>query len=131
MATIEIDFDLFKELTLRRSSESETMSDVIRKALAATAPTRLDASKPPTAGGVVYSGVTFPEGTQFQATYKGRTYHAEIKNGSWVGSDGVVRRSPSDAATGVTNTNVNGWRFWRAKRPGDTSFRLMDLLRGS
>lgn len=61
-------------------------------------------------------------------TYKGRTYHAEIKNGQWVGEDGIVRKSPSDAASAITHTNVNGWRFWDFQRPGETSWSKMRVL---
>jgi hypothetical protein len=77
-------------------------------------------------GGVWLSNTHFPDGTQFRATYKGQTYLAEIRGGRWVGQDGVVRTSPSEAASAISGTNVNGWRFWFAKRPGDPGFKRMD-----
>ena len=77
-------------------------------------------------GGAWFNGVHFPEGTQFRATYKGTPYFAEIKNGLWVDSNGVVRTSPSDAASEISDTNVNGWRFWHALKPGDTEWRRLE-----
>jgi hypothetical protein len=79
--------------------------------------------------GVWFGNVHFPEGTRFRATYKGQTYSAEIKNGQWVGADGKARRSPSDAASAISNTNVNGWRFWFVQMPGDPSWRKLDELK--
>ena len=80
-------------------------------------------------GGAWYSNVHFPNGTKFRATYKGQTHFAEIKDGRWVGTDGEVRNSPSEAASAISNTNVNGWRFWFVQRPGDPSWRKMDDLK--
>jgi hypothetical protein len=80
-------------------------------------------------GGVWFSNIHFPEGTEFRATYKGQTYYAEIKDGAWLGADGVTRNSPSDAAAAISHTNVNGWRFWYAQMPGDPSWRRLDELR--
>lgn len=80
-------------------------------------------------GGVWFGNIHFPEGTKFRATYKGKTYFAEVKDGAWLGSDGVVRRSPSDAAGAISGTNVNGWRFWHAQLPNDPRWRRLDELK--
>lgn len=77
-------------------------------------------------GGAWFGNTHFPDGTQFRATYKGQTYYAEIREGRWIGADGVVRNSPSDAAGAISGTNVNGWRFWFVKRPGDPAWTRMD-----
>lgn len=127
MATIDVDFDVYKELTVRRQSESDTYNDVIRRLLklGQAAVSKLsNVTK-----GANFKGVLFPDGTLFRVTYKGRTYNAEIKDGSWIGEDGVPRASPSEAAHAITETNVNGWRFWSCKRPGDISWQVMDRLR--
>jgi hypothetical protein len=76
--------------------------------------------------GIWINNTHFPEGTRFRATYKGETFYAEIKDGKWVGSDGKIRTSPSDAASAISNTNVNGWRFWFAQLPNDPSWRRLD-----
>lgn len=130
MATIEIDFDVYKALTMMRDDESVTYNEVIRKLLQLE--TGINSKTPQAVADFPecsYKGVFFPEGTLFRVIYKGRTYRAEIKGGVWLGDDGKPRRSPSDAAHGVTGTNVNGWRFWECKRPSDADWIVMDLLR--
>lgn len=154
---IEIDFEVFKSLTALRNSEADSYNLVLRRVLGLggelpdSAAIRsqnsiaellakampVTADKEPydavvaalLAGGVWYNGVLFPEETQFRATYKGRTYFASVRDGRWVGQDGVVRTSPSDAASAISGTNVNGWRFWRAIRPGETEWKLLDDFR--
>lgn len=80
-------------------------------------------------GGVWFGNSHFPEGTKFRATYKGRTYFAEVKNGQWLGEDGIARSSPSEAAGAISGTNVNGWRFWHVQMPGDPAWQRMDELK--
>ena len=126
MSTIEIDFDVFKALTNRRASEATTYNDVLRELLGL--PGRASQEVPGSAKGCTMQGVFFPEGTQFQVVYKGTVHRAQIKDGQWIGDDGRVRRSPSDAAVAITKNNVNGWRFWSFKRPADPSFRKMRVL---
>ena len=127
MAAVDIDFDLFKQLTMLRSSEHESISDVIRKMVEAFTGEERRAV-PASSGGVAFRGIHLPDGTKFRATYKGQTHTAEIKNGHWIDEHGVRRSSPSDAARAVTQTNVNGWRFWHARRPGETEYKLMDVM---
>lgn len=140
---VEIDFEVFKALTNLRQSESDSYNSVIRRllklsdnqtkgALAAFAP--VDAKKSTAVAsafidalrGAWFNNIHFPEGTQFRATYKGQLFVAEIKNGQWIGHDGISRTSPSEAAGAISGTNVNGWRFWFAKRPGDPDWKRMD-----
>ena len=80
-------------------------------------------------GGTWFGNIHFPNGTKFRATYKGRSYHAEIRNGLWIGEDGLTRTSPSDAARAITETNVNGWRFWLVQLPDDPTWRRLDELK--
>lgn len=80
-------------------------------------------------GGAWYGNTHFPDGTLFRATYKGQTYSGEIREGRWVDQDGFVRTSPSDAANAISSTNVNGWRFWYAKRPSDEDWVKMEELK--
>jgi hypothetical protein len=138
---IDVDFDVFKALTALRNSESDSISDALRRLLVL----------PPQIGetelanilghplseverglfglGVWFGSVHFPEATKLRATYKGRTYWAEIKHSKWLGEDGVERNSPSDAAGAISGTNVNGWRFWHAQRPGDLEWHRLDSLK--
>jgi len=79
--------------------------------------------------GALFDGIFFPNGTLFRATYKGELFSAEIGDGQWIGSDGIVRTSPSAAAGAISNTNVNGWRFWFYKGPGEASWKRLDNLK--
>jgi hypothetical protein len=79
--------------------------------------------------GAWFNNVHFPEGSKFRATYKGQTFYAEIKGNQWVGADGILRSSPSEAASAISQTNVNGWRFWHVQMPGDPAWRRLDELK--
>ena len=81
MPTIEIDFDVFKELTHRRIDESMTENEVIRELLELPkAQHSPQSSKPTSANAWIAKGVIFPEGTQFRATHKGQVYTGQVKN---------------------------------------------------
>lgn len=142
---IEIDFEVFKQLTARLESEVESYNDVIRRLLSlpdretAFLPGEIDApglpapasqnALAPQPGGVWYSNVFLPNGTWFRATYKGKTYRAWINQSQWIDELGNVRTSPSDAASAISGTNVNGWRFWFVRRPHDEDWQRMDALK--
>lgn len=131
MAVIDVDFDVYKALTMKRPDEATTYNDVLRKMLGFSEVEQSIAASPPESGpgGCAFKGVFLPNGTELRVTYKGRTYTAAIKDGSWVGEDGIRRNSPSDAACAITKGNVNGWRFWKVRRPGDGQFRVLEDLR--
>ena len=76
--------------------------------------------------GAWFDNTLFPNGTRFRATYKGRTFTAEIRDGCWIDSDGTVRTSPSAAAGAISNTTVNGWRFWHGLLPETSNWRRLD-----
>ncbi|HKR16575.1 hypothetical protein [Rhizorhapis sp.] len=145
---IEIDFDVFKALTALRRTEADTYNAVIRRLLQLPDPMQQIAKallegqsnglpKRGLSGlaellveGVWFNGTYFPNGTKLRATYKGSTYTAKIEGGKWIDQAGVTRNSPSDAAGAVCEgTNVNGWRFWHALRPGDVEWHRLDELR--
>lgn len=121
---IDIDFEVFKALTALRESEADSYNGVIRRLLDLEVPSefrKLIGEK-----SLWLGDVEFPHGTKFRATYKGKTYLAEAADGRWVDGEGNERNSPSDAAFQITHTNVNGWRFWHALRPGDTKWQRLD-----
>jgi hypothetical protein len=130
MAMIEVDFEVYKALTARRATESVTYNDVIRDLLNLKA-ARPKAASPAVAAqsGALIKGVFFPNKTEFRATHKGRTFMARIEGGVWVDSSGKVRTSPSEAAIAITGKNWNGWRFWSCRRPGESSWTLLNDLR--
>ncbi len=143
---VEIDFEVFKALTAQLENETDTYNEVIRRLLGLPAsepallpgeldtpglptPPQANALSPFASGGVLFSNVYFPNDTVFRATYKGKTYRARIQQSQWVDEFGNVRTSPSDAASAISGTNVNGWRFWFVRRPTDEDWQRMDALK--
>ncbi len=128
MVKVEVDFDVFKELTYRRTSEEETASDVIRKLLKLPSPEKTANTNEKKDRPWIAGGVQFPNGTEFKAAYKGQSYKAVVENGALV-FNGKRYYSPSSAAMAITITNINGWRFWYCSRPGEDKWRLISNLR--
>ena len=129
MATIEIDFEVFKALTAQRSSESETYNDVLRKKLGLP-PRQSESRRDSTGGDWITKGVRFPAGTEFRAKYKGTVYVAKVDKGALV-LNGERHESPSSAAGAITKTFVNGWIFWECRFPGELEWKLIKTVRGS
>lgn len=135
MRTIEIDFDVYKALTLRRSSEVVSENDVLRELLGLL-PQRLTGavagqdSGDPAPGDWLTKGVRFPAGTEFRANYKGQTYLGRVENAALV-MNGKRFDSPSSAAVNITGNNVNGWNFWECRLPGQAGWKTIKALRKS
>lgn len=147
MHTIEIDFDVFKKLTLMRETEVVSYNDVIRRLLGLS-PTNPEAeptqTQPPNtlmakqpsqtaanlgaSGSWVVKNVVFPSGTEFRATHKGKAVLGRVEAGA-LAVNGRRYESPSAAAVAITGTSVNGWIFWECKRPGSSSWQLLKSLR--
>src|SRR5258706_13605814 len=129
MNTIEIDFEVFKELTARRKSEAVSENDVLRDVLGLP-PKRVEPRAHQTINprDWIIKGVTFPEGTELRATYKGRAYTAHVEGGALV-LNGKKYPSPSAAAVSITGSAVNGWRFWEARLPGQSGLKVIESLR--
>lgn len=138
---IEVSLEVFKALTARLSYDAHTYDDVIRELLSLDSVIEPDPPSGPFAGlvdtfarpwnetgGFVSRGLWLPNGTKLRARYKGREYTAEIKDDKWRDHAGRVQSSPSAAATAITDTTVNGLRFWEGKRPADTIWRRLDAL---
>lgn len=127
MATISVDFEVFKALTNLRMSEEQTENEVLRKLL--NLPTAASAAQPASDEPAwVCKGVSFPAGTKLRAAFKGKEYFGEVKNGAFL-LDGVEHTSPSSAAYSVTQSPVNGWTFWQCLRPGDLKWIGINTLR--
>lgn len=142
MMTIEIDFDVYKAMTARRGDETVSYNDVLRTLLGLSQPAAglrrlfgLGGSRPEGSGASkdtvtdwFYKGIRFPAGTSLRAKYKGQVHVARIDRGGIV-VGGKRFATPSDAARAVTGTNVNGWRFWQCRLPGETGWRRLDARR--
>ncbi len=142
---IDVEFEVFKALTLLRREEGDSYSDVIQRLLKLAENENLKGGdrlvgtgnfmgnllrgRHDAKDGAWIGNVFFPNGTQFRATYKGKTFRAEIRNEVWVGEDGITRQSPSDAAGSISGTKVNGWRFWYGLRPGEVEWHRLDEFR--
>lgn len=132
MATIEVDFEVFKELTARRTSESVTENDVLRVLLGLNKSSSAPVPRPVTVETGrfpwVCKGVSFPHGTEFRSTYKGQLYTGKVENGALV-VNGERFTSPSAAAVAITGNPVNGWRFWECLLPGTNKWKVIADLR--
>ena len=130
MEAIQVDFEVWKTLTNRRSSELVTYNDVLRKLLGLKPASHPSMVPSPVTSGVgdwISKGVHFPVGTEFRATYKGEPYSGKVEGGALV-IRGDKFYSPSSAAMSITKGSVNGWTFWEAKRPGE-NWRMLKTLR--
>ena len=72
--------------------------------------------------------VSFPAGTEFRARHGDRWHYAKVADGALV-AGGERYHSPSGAARAITGYTANGWKFWECRRPGETSWTPIDVLR--
>lgn len=130
--TIEIDFDVYKEITVRRETPEMTENDVLRKlfnlSLIKTSEKKSNEKSKDIGVAWVWKGVILPHGTELRAEYDGRIHNAEISNGKII-YNGESHKTPSAAARDVTKTSINGWTFWECKIPGKSEWILIDKLR--
>jgi len=68
-----------------------------------------------------------PPGTKIRMKYKGETYHASVEGDAFV-YDGK-KMTPSAFANKVAGGARNAWRDLLIQRPGDSAFRLAEVLR--
>jgi len=129
MRTIEVDFDVYKALTLRRPSEDVTENDVLRELLGLPRSGKSTAAANTLApADWVTKGVRLPAGTEFRANYKGQTYLGRVEGGALV-LNGERFDTPSAAAMSITKNPVNGWTFWECRVPGRASWQILKALR--
>jgi hypothetical protein len=131
--SIGIDFDVFKELTLRRSRPDVSENDVLRQLLGLQPVTSLNEQSNGTENllsGIPWTskGVTLPHGTKLRAEYGGRSYYARIESSAIV-YEGMSYKSPSAVANAVTGTSVNGWSFWEAQLPSKSDWVQLSKFR--
>lgn len=127
MPAINVDFEVFKELTARRQTEEMTENDVLREFFKLK---KQVANKAPKSIGVPWAvkGVSFPAGTEFRASYKGRQFTGVVTDGALI-VDGKKFSSPSAAAVAITGSAVNGWRFWECRFPESAAWKSADDFR--
>jgi predicted CopG family antitoxin len=130
MNTIEVDFDVYKQLTVRRETEDVSYNDVIRELLGLSnaKAVKLENTSSSAQGDWISKSVRFPLGTEFRANYKGQMRTGRVENGTLV-VNGIAYESPSAAAGAITGSAVNGWRFWECKLPNKSTWQLIESLR--
>lgn len=131
--SIKIDFEVYKEITIRRDSPDVTENDVLRELLGLPRLDKATGSNADMAGfgrDWTWKDITLREGTELRAEYKGRRYTAGIENGLIV-VDGKEFHSPSAAASSITGGQVNGWKFWKYRPSEKDEWRLLIDLRHS
>lgn len=129
MPAIEVDFDVFKAITMRRPSEDVSENDVLRQLFGLpTKRTGHGEASAPAPGDWVSKGVRFPVGTEFRAVHKGQTYLARVEGGALV-LNAKRFDTPSSAAMSITGNAVNGWTFWEARFPGQAGWKMIKSFR--
>ena len=128
---VEISFSNWQRLTSLLEGERDSYDNVIARLIAdRMAKTQAVVAVPRGAPVLAIKGVALPNGTMLRATFKGRTYFAEIIEGRWFDrTTGETRNSPSQAACAITGGVANGWRFWQVQRPGDAGWSALGDLR--
>jgi hypothetical protein len=130
MNTIEVDFEVYKQLTMRRATEDVTYNDVVRELLGLKVQStqKSKISNSASSEDWISKNTRFPVGTEFRGTYKGKIIAGRVADGALV-VNGKPYSSPSAAAMSVTEGAVNGWRFWECRLPGKSSWQLIESLR--
>jgi predicted CopG family antitoxin len=132
MRTIEVDFDVYKALLIRRPHEGVTENDVLRELLGLAKKGEPHAAHEAMGeGDWVVKAVRFPAGTEFRARYRGELHLGRVLGGALV-LNGKRYDTPSAAAMAITNgTPVNGWTFWECRQPGEAGWRKIKALRSN
>lgn len=131
MQQIDIDFEVFKALTIRRKNEAHSYNEVLRELLGLSSSNQSNETGDEASNwmdGRTFGGRFLPNGTRLRATYKQQLYEANIFDGKLVDISGRHYSSVSAAARAVTKNNVNGLTFWHVKRPSDATWRKLALL---
>jgi hypothetical protein len=128
---IEVDFQVYKLLTMRRATEETTYNDVLREMLnlPPEEPSVRDVNASQSEEDWVVKGVRFPVGTEFRTNYKGALYVATVKEAGLL-LNGVSYSSPSAAAFSLTKHGINGWDFWECRLSGKSEWQSINTLRG-
>jgi hypothetical protein len=135
--TIEIDFDVHRAIENARRGFHDSANDALRRLLKLPEP---DGSPGPADATPQVKrpwrddGVDLPHGTAVRMEYNRRIHEGQIVDGQWV-VEGRRFDSPSGAASGVAVTKkgksprLDGWKYWRVKRPGEDHWEPLDDLR--
>lgn len=125
MQKIDIDFDVYKEITSRRITEDVSANDVLREVFGL--PKKQEKGEL-TADVWITKNVEFSVGTKFRAAHKGHVYYASVTNAGLLFGEQLFG-SPSAAAMAITKKPVNGWTFWEYQFPNSDQWEVIKTLR--
>jgi hypothetical protein len=136
---IDIDWDIHKMIEAERSSFDEPPYIALRRLLRLPAPKRtITPEKHEVGTGLpwVDDGVTVPHGSLARMEYLrgSQVYEGQFLNGKLlVNGQAFDTLSAAADALAVTKngskTSLNGWNYWKAKFPGETKWRSLDIMR--
>jgi hypothetical protein len=134
MASIDVDFDVYRELTSRRTSEAISYNDVLRELLGlppkAFAPDKQETrpTAPPVSGDWKARGGIFAEGTEIRLTHKGVVYQGRVDKGAFV-MKGKTFATVEELAGEITQGNPKEWIFWSQRKPGESNWTELKAFR--
>lgn len=141
MERIEIDWEIHQMIEAERRGFDEPPYLALRRLLRLPPPApgeRPEAS--PASGGAAWSegGVTVPHGSLARMEYLRGT---QIYEGRFLDGRLVVNGRSFDALSAAANalavtrngerTQLNGWRYWKVKFPGESKWRSLGDLRNA
>ena len=121
--SISISLDVWKALQQERRSKHENEDEILRRVLGIRG-ARVAPSTSSEKDAFVCKNRTFPAGTRFRATYKGRLHEAHVEKGALV-YKGKRFKSPSGAAHEATKIQINGWIWWKCLVPGSKDWKVL------
>ncbi len=130
MASIEIDFEVYRELTSRRASEEMSYNDVLRQMLGLPPkPMESGLAKTETEAQDWKVGpIVFSEFTEIKLTHKGKVHAGRVEKGAFV-MQGKAYAILDELVQEITEGNPQDWIFWSQRRPGESSWTELKAFR--
>lgn len=142
MRVIEIDMEVHKKLEIARQSFSETDNDILRRLLHMLPLPRQQSPIVPAPQVSTEDWIwtrsgqraMLPAGTEVRARYGGQEFAGTIAKGAWF-IEGQRFETPSEAIITLARTregrrtNLNGWNLWEFRRPHESSWKPLKVLR--
>ncbi|HEY0281955.1 MAG TPA: hypothetical protein VGC27_04965 [Rhizomicrobium sp.] len=136
---IDIDWDIHKMIEAERRSFDEAPFLALRRLLKLPPPKLPPLSEKADIGaGIpwIEDGVSVPHGALAKMEYQRGT---QVYEGQFLNGKLVVNGRSFDALSAAANafavtrdgsqTNLNGWNYWKAKFPGETTWRSLGDMR--
>lgn len=145
--TVDVDVDVHRAIEMARDNFAESHNDILRRLLVEKTdmpePQSVSQNARAKGGGALSGGwskidrfgrsIFLPDGTGLRAAYAGKAVEGEIVAGMWVVA-GHAHNSPSAALNANVRTrdgnpvNLNGWRHWEVRPPGETNWVRLNRL---